>query len=139
MEFSVEIDPTEMDFVLRQLQIIGNFDKLELPMIMDKIAKELYTKVSDYPPERAGQKYIRTNTYKESTFYDTETIPNGVQAIAGSHGAIQNGNRYDPYLKDERNQASIHSGRWTTLADDADSVMPMLERELQAAIRRMKL
>ena len=139
MKFSTELDPTEMDYVLRQLQIIGNFDKLELPQIMDKIAKELYEKVVDYPPERAGSKYIRTYTYQDSVFYDTETIPNGVQAIAGSHGAIQNGNRYDPFLKDERNQATIHSGRWTTLADDADSVLPLLEKELQAAVRRMKL
>lgn len=137
MEF--DIDLTGMDYVMRQLQIIGNFDKNELPAIMDKIAKKLYEKVVDYPPERSGSKYIRTYTYKDSVFYDTEIIPNGVQAIAGSHGAVQNGNRYDPYLKDERNQASIHSGRWTTLTEDAEAVMPLLEKELQAAIRRMNV
>ena len=137
MEF--DIDLTGMDYVMRQLQIIGNFDKNELPSIMDKIAEKLYEKVSEYPSPRAGSKYIRTYTYRDSTFYETEAIHNGVLAIAGSHGAVQNGNRYDPYLKDERNQASIHSGRWSTLADDADSVMPELEKELQAALRRLKL
>ena len=135
----IELDPTELDFVLRQLTIIGEFDKRELPPIMEEVATALEALVKKYPPTLPNQQYVRTGTYGESVFSETNKIPNGVQAVAGSRGAIQNGRRYDQFLKDGRNQAAIHAGRWTTLQDDADKVMPMLERKLQAAVNAMRI
>ena len=135
----IELDPTEVDYVSRQLQIIGEFDKRELPSIMADTRKDLHNAVGKYAPPLANQRYIRTGTYGDSVFSEQETVPNGIMITAGSRGAIQNGRRYDQFLKDARNQAGIHAGRWTTLQEDADATMPKLERRLQAAQKRMKL
>ncbi len=131
-----EFDPTELDFVIRQLSIIGNFDKNELPAIMEKVADELLKQVQTQPPPL---KYIRTGRYKESTFKETKAVRNGIEAIAGSHGAIRNGTRYDPFLKDARNQAAIHKGRWTTLQEDVEAVMPFFEQQVMEALEALKL
>ena len=86
-----------------------------------------------------NQRYIRTGIYGNSVFSKQQIVPNGIMITAGSRGAIQNGRRYDQFLKDARKQADIHAGRWKTLQEDADNTMPKLERRLQLAQKRMKL
>jgi len=139
MIVETDIDLTEMDYVMRQLTLIGDFDKNELPPIMRETALDFEQEVEIYPQRLPNQRYIRTGTYADSVFSKTQRISNGIMITAGSRGAVHNGNRYDPYLKDARNQAGIHRGRWKTLAEDADTTMKTLDKRLQRAMKRWKL
>ena len=132
---TIELDPTELDYVRRSLNVIANLDSTILPGIMEATAKKLHERVEHYPPELPNQRYVRTDTYRRSTYWTDYRISGGHRAEAGSRGAVQNGRRYDQYLKDERNQADIHRGRWTTLQDDADATMPEFEAMLRAELK----
>lgn len=123
--------------VSRQLSVIGRLDKEILPEIMEDVASMLYDRVQFYPPQLPNQRYVRTGTYRRSVYQDSMPIRNGHRAEAGSTGAIQNGRRYDAYLKDGRHQAAIHAGRWFTMTDDAENTMPELEELLGEALNRM--
>ena len=139
MDIKVDIDPTEMDYVTRQLSILGEFDRRELPEIMADTAADLLEGVEKYAPELPNQRYIRTGRYGASVYSETKAIPNGMVAIAGTRGVSNNGERYDPYLKDERNQAGIHKGRWTTMADDAENAFPDFVKRVERVIERYRL
>jgi hypothetical protein len=123
--------------VTRKLSILANIDRTILPEIMESVAENLYERVQFYPPKLPNQRYVRTDTYRRSVYKDSMPISNGYRAEAGSTGAVQNGRRYDAYLKDSRHQAAIHSGRWTTMDDDAQATVQELEillrRELEKA------
>lgn len=133
---SFELDYTELDYIRRALsvQALDAMGQRVTEGAADAVQPDALQLVQHYPPRLSGQRYIRTDTYKRSAFAEVNTIPNGAQLAFGSHGAIQDGRRYDQYLKDERQQADIHKGRWQTLSQDADELMPMVEDALEAEL-----
>lgn len=72
--------------------------------------------VREYPPERAGQRYIRTGKRYAAT--KLEAVDNGYRLVSNPRYA--DGRTGNPYtIGDARGQgqAWMHKGRWVLLAD----------------------
>lgn len=121
---SFELDYTELDSVKRDILFVAGAGGVDMVRgVAHEIEPDAGRIVGRYAPYLPNQRYIRTDTYKQSTFSDVSDVKDGAVLTFGSRGAIQNGRRYDQYLKDARKQAAIHQGRWKTLDEDATEVM----------------
>jgi hypothetical protein len=133
-----DLDYTELDFVRRELVVIAGERGVSM---VRRVARDTephaFRIVGRYAPLLPNQRYIRTETYKRSVFSEVEDITDGSRLTFGSTGAIQDGRRYDPFIKDRRQQASIHRGRWATLQDDATEAMEKVDGRLMDGLHRL--
>lgn len=123
--FSITVDAGS---VLAKLARLEQLDGLE-----DALNDEADLLVADeqqYPPERPGQRYVRTDHLKDMT-YHTKAQRSGntisVDAVSEAH--------YAAHVVGE-DQSPVHAGRWRKFKKVATDRKPRIAAALQAAIIR---
>ena len=71
-----------------------------------------------YPPERTGQKYVRTRALGNSWSRDIQGDGLALRGIVGSN---ENMAPYNREVQDADRQAPIHQGRWTNTVQNVVS------------------
>jgi hypothetical protein len=96
----------------------------------------LFALVRRYPPQRAGQIYVRTYALQRS--WGRQIIGSGLEmrgVVSSSSSTVP----YNLYVMSRADQASIHRGRWATVEDIAENsrgvIQRMFDRRLAEAIR----
>jgi hypothetical protein len=119
--------------------------KAEIPRIAEKtikkIADGIVREMRNYPPERAGQKYVRTYRFRDSwnvkklvSGYTVTTSSKYANYVVGTPaGAIGNGG-----------QAWMHVGRWLLFRDVAEQKLSgalpgTVEEYIKLKIKQEKL
>lgn len=111
--------------------------RAEIPRISSKTiedaAKRIVKEMRNYPPERAGQKYVRT--YKLRDSWKITSRANGF-AVTGN--PINKGRAYGRYVVGDgtgAGQAFMHVGRWLLFRDVAEyettKLPPLVEERIR--------
>lgn len=99
---------------------------------------DLLPALATYPPERPGQRYIRTGYLGD--MWDSAS-PEFAPLGSGFEAKIENPTAYAPFVQDAAEQAWMHVGRWPTDATIAKAAEPDIERtfayHLTDAVRRL--
>lgn len=80
---------------------------------MDAIAAD----AANYPPERAGQRYRRSNRLHDEWIDGQTTFPQSDPTLL--EALRENSTPHGPYVQGAEDQAKVHQGRWKT----TDSIM----------------
>lgn len=100
-------------------------------------AQRIVGRTSKYPPEIPGQKYQRTNTYKNT--FSVHKIGKG--RVSMTSDAMQRGRGYSPFVgggSEGTQQASVHAGRWPVFRKEAEDELPVMQKEIDALVSREK-
>lgn len=92
---------------------------------MNDVTALLLRDLQTYPPERTGQKYVRTRALGNSWSRDIQGDGLALRGIVGSNDNMA---PYNRFVQDSERQASIHRGRWTNTVQD---VLSRNERTIQ--------
>lgn len=76
---------------------------------IDDMARE----AADYPPERAGQRYVRTGTLGRG-WTEGQTLFD-LQGQTALEAVRVNSTPYGPSVQGREDQAKVHQGRWQTV------------------------
>jgi hypothetical protein len=99
------------------LKIVDSVFRVHLP--------QMHRVLEHYPPERPGQRYVRTGRLGAGW---TERF-NGPANMS-----LTNAVAYGPLVQDLNQQASIHRGRWTTAQDTLAVHHPLIIAGIHQAI-----
>lgn len=98
----------------------------ELEAAADEILPDLKT----YPPERPGQKYVRTFELR-----DTWRKSEAQRVVSAVSVNITNPTEYGPFVQGD-DQAEVHRGRWSTVKKIADDRRGAVRARVQAWVLR---
>jgi hypothetical protein len=107
---------------------------LQRPDLSDVLASEnarLVAIAQVYPPERAGQRYIRTDTLKSNW---KPIAPR--RAEGGWIAGAENDTDYGEYVMGDE-QANVHQGRWRTVDAIAEAEEANVASAIEAEIYRL--
>lgn len=112
-QITVKVDDSEVRTILGNAALaVERIPKKVIKPIMEAARDE----VRDYPPERPGQKYIRTGKRYAAT--KLESVDKGYRIVSNPRYA--GGQTGNPYVIGDamgQGQAWMHKGRWKLLAD----------------------
>lgn len=114
--------------------------RAEIPRIslatIEKAANKIIREMQKYPPERSGQKYVRT--YKFKNAWKAEKSVSGFRI---ENNATGKRGRYGTYVVGDfagNNQAWMHVGRWLLFRDvvehEVTLLPPMVENHIRLKI-----
>jgi hypothetical protein len=96
------------------LDALSRYPTIAEPIIHDATDRALLNLVpslSHYPPELAGQRYVRTGNLGSGW---TDAQPQWQAIPSGFEGSIDNPMSYGLVVQGNKDQAKIHAGRWET-------------------------
>jgi hypothetical protein len=128
------LDIPNLDVLIAQLgkleDVIG-----ELAEPTEETLKLLKERMQEYPPERPGQKYVRTDTLKNG--WSEHIILSGDRL-----GVLRNPTSYGRFVQSDIDQAWMHKDRWQTdkqVVDEKENeVVRIYERYLQKRLNEIK-
>ena len=94
-------------------------------------------KLQEYPPERAGQTYVRTGDLGQGW---ADAPITSAATVAGFSETLSNDVAYAPFVQrdpqfGDPHQAWMHVGRWTTDAQILQAAAPEIGADFTAAIQ----
>ena len=95
---------------------------------MYRAVLRIQTRMSRYPPPRAGSKYRRSGAYGKKWTHEVVLTAKSLTGRAG------NNLLYGPYVGSERFQAWMHRGRWTTDQEALNLERHSIINDFQTAI-----
>lgn len=95
---------------------------------MYRAVLRIQTRMSRYPPPRAGSKYRRSGAYGKKWTHEVTLTAKSLTGRAG------NNLLYGPYVGSERFQARWHRGRWTTDQEALNLERHSIINDFQTAI-----
>lgn len=125
ISYSISVDATS---VLSKLAALSRLDGVE--DVLNDEADLLVVDEQQYPPERPGQRYQRTEHLKDMTYHNPAKR-------SGTHFEVEvvSEAEYSPYVVGEQ-QAPVHAGRWRKFKKVATDRMPHIRAAVQAAVIR---
>lgn len=124
--FGFDITITGDAAVLAKLAALARLDGVEA--ILNDEADTIIALGQDYPPERPGQKYVRTFDIRDS--YRKEPVKRSGQAIEIT--IVNESEHAEPVIG--RDQAPIHQGRWKKLKTIGEERLSVIRTAVQAAV-----
>lgn len=91
---------------------------------------EMRADAQSYPPERPGQRYVRTEDLKGG--WDGEPIVSMFGEMV--EATLENPVGYGPYVMGPDDQAAVHQGRWRTTTQIQDAHADQAQATVQAAV-----
>lgn len=111
--------------------------RAEIPRIsastIEKAAKGIVKEMRNYPPERPGQKYVRTGRLRDS--WKIKMLSTGV-TVTGN--PVHKGRAYGRYVVGDGSgagQAYMHVGRWLLFRDVVEYEVTKLPTAVEERIR----
>ena len=104
-----------VDLLLRQMADYENLRDQEYRQASAEGLRYLRSPLREYPPERPGQRYVRTGRLAEGW---ASAEPSYTPTPSGFSATMENPTSYGPYVQggqdDDPHQAWMHAGHWTT-------------------------
>lgn len=122
----LSVDTTELDQAVAKLQLPPNQQLTPLIPTLRGIADQVTRRAQQYPPERPGQRYRRTETLKRAWRRDEGMFFDGGFVVT-----VSNATPYAPFVQGD-NQAWMHKGRWESVTEISGVMEPIGEAEIAA-------
>jgi hypothetical protein len=129
---------TTPEQLARQLQVVKPAFAEEIEQTLRDILEEATSALADYPPERPGQKYIRTG--------DLGSVWNAATPVFQQRGRLfsvmaTNDLPYAAYVQGpgprRPKQAWMHRGRWDTTEQVKRDLEPLMQAEADRLAARI--
>jgi len=115
----------------------------EVKVLIEDTSDKILALMRKYPPKRPKQKYVRTNTLKNS--WKSVKVSKKLSARTSSLGfriqsdAVQNGKHYTKYVvgdaKGNWQNQKYHAGRWKLFKDVVADQMSKLRKKIVEKIK----
>lgn len=119
--------------IARQIARLQRITRLDgVAAAVDEAVKELVIPdVKTYPPERAGQRYVRSFRLRDSWQRERARRQGGAVVAAAA-----NATPYAKWVVGTQDQAAVHQGRWRTQRRIAEENTPRVRLALLKALAR---
>ncbi len=125
-ELMANIEIRGVEELIAKLGRAAALDTLRPPMQRGVLL--LQAGMANYPPARAGSRYVRTGTLGRRW---TTKISQDAQGLTGKVG---NNTSYGPFVQSSMFQAAVHRGTWQTDEDGMTREKPTLVDDSDQAI-----
>ena len=119
--------------IARQIARLRRIARLDgvAPALDEAVKQLVIPDVKAYPPERAGQKYVRSYRLRDSWAAEKAR-----RAGASVVAAATNPTPYARWVVGTTDQAAVHQGRWRTQRRIAEENTPRVRQALLRALAR---
>jgi hypothetical protein len=137
----MSIEIKGVDALVKKLGKVAAVKTLE--PAMQRSVMRLQRDMAEYPPQRAGSRYIRgfgmEGGRRTSERLGQSWTTKVTRSSRGLVGKVGNNTTYGPFVQSSRFQAWMHKGRWQTDQDVIDKnrrpILRDFEREIEKAMR----
>lgn len=129
----VSIEVRNLEQIVARFAQAPRLIEAEAEDVVDSVLAEGIRRLSAYPAQRSGQRYVRTGKLKRGW---TQTDRRFVVAGNTRRAVLRNPVPYARFVQGDR-IAWMHRGRWATVEAVQRSLEPLANQKLEAAGRRV--